>query len=529
MTDPKPIRLNAGTFTIDASAPDGTPSRSITGLAVPWNVTTTDSLGTKIMFKPGSLPEDGRAPRLLESHDPGKVRGLVTERVNTDEGMMFTARLAETRDADDTLSLLLMGAFDSVSVGVTPTKFSFDNSGTMVVEAGRWTELSIVAEPAFEQARISQVAASAPEEEPEEQPETPTDSEEEPMSENQPVEAAAPATVPTTLFAQPKREFKMPSAAEYIAAFTRGGHDFAQLNANIRAAAGDETTTDTPGLLPTPVVAPIFDDINPLRPLVSALGPRSMPQAGKVFIRPKITVHTSVANQASELSGLSSTTMEVDDIQVTKKTFGGTVLLSEQVIDWSDPSMLSAVLQDLAGQYALATEKEAVDTMVGGITAGTNTEVTDLTDDTAVIQDLYGIAALIANVGNYLPTHLIVAPAVWAKLGSLVDGQGRPVFPQVAPLNGIGTLPGGVTAWNGNPLGLQLVVSNQIGAQAIGGNDADEYMFLANSRFMECYEQQKGAISIEVPSTLGRQLSFRGYFSAVVMEDSFLWALGPAI
>ena len=531
MTDPKPIRLNAGTFTIDASAPDGTPSRSITGLAVPWNVTTTDSLGTKIMFKPGSLPEDGRAPRLLESHDPGKVRGIVTERVNTDDGMMFTAKLAQTRDADDTMALLLMGAFDSVSVGVTPTKFSFDNSGTMVVEAGRWTELSIVAEPAFEQARISQVAASAPEDDTEEEtPETPTDSEEEPMSENQSVEAAAPATVPTTLFAQPKREFKMPSAAEYIAAFTRGGHDFAQLNANIRAAAGDDTTTDTPGLLPTPVVSPIFDDINPLRPVVSALGPRSMPQAGKVFIRPKITTHTEVGNQASELLGLDTRTMVVDDIQVTKKTFGGTVLLSEQVIDWSDPSMLSAVLQDLAGQYALATEREAIDTMVAEVSSN-NREVTDLTDAEEVIADIYGVAAQISKIGNYLPTHILVSPEAWAKLGSLVDQQGRPVFPQTAPINGIGTLPGGATAWNGNPLGLQLVVSNQIADQAIqaSAQDAKDYLFVANARFMECYEQQKGAISIEVPSTLGRQISFRGYFASVVMDDKAFWALGPAV
>jgi HK97 family phage major capsid protein len=350
------------------------------------------------------------------------------------------------------------------------------------------------------------------------------------MTENQPVEAAAPATVPTSLFAIPKREFKMPSAAEYIAAFTRGGSDFAQLNANIRAAAGDDITTDTPGLLPTPVVAPIFDDINPLRPLVSALGPRSMPQAGKVFIRPKITTHTEVGNQATELTGLDTRTMVVDDIQVTKKTFGGTVLLSEQVIDWSDPSMLSAVLNDLAGQYALATEKEAVDTMVSEIDSN-NREVTDLTDAEEVVADLYAVAALIAGVGNYLPTHLIVSPKTWAKLGSLIDQQGRPVFPQTAPINGIGTLPGGVTGWNGNPLGLQLVVSNQISTQAIqaSAQEAEDYMFLANARFMEVYEQQKGAISIEVPSTLGRQVSFRGYFASVVMDAKMVWALGPAV
>jgi len=143
------LTLTSGSFTVDAAASDGQPSRSITGLAVPWNVATTDSLGTKVMFQAGSLPEDGRPPRLLEGHDPAKVRGIVTERVSTDDGMMFTAKLAKTNAADENMELLLMGAYDSVSVGVVPTKFSYDNDGTMIVSEARWSELSIVAEPAF--------------------------------------------------------------------------------------------------------------------------------------------------------------------------------------------------------------------------------------------------------------------------------------------------------------------------------------------------------------------------------------------
>jgi hypothetical protein len=129
-----------------------------------------------------------------------------------------------------------------------------------------------------------------------------------------------------------------------------------------------------------------------------------------------------------------------------------------------------------------------------------------------------------------LPTHLIVSPSSWAKLGSLVDQQGRPVFPQTAPINGIGTLPGGVTQWNGNPLGLQLVVSNQVKDQAVRGTgDAEDYLFLANARFMEVFENQKGSVSVEVPSTLGRQLSFRGYFASAIMQENACWALGPAV
>jgi hypothetical protein len=308
---------------------------------------------------------------------------------------------------------------------------------------------------------------------------------------------------------------------------TVGGSEFAQLNANIRAAAGDIIVSDS--VVPEPIVQPLYDDINPLRPLVSALGPRSMPALGKVFIRPRIAQHTEVASQGTELTGLATRTLEIEEVQVTKGTFGGTVLLSEQVIDWSDPSMLTAVLQDLAGQYALATEYSAVATMAANIDAN-NFEVTDLTDAEDVVTDLYLIAAQIASVGNYLPTHLIVSPSSWAKLGALHDQQGRPVFPQTAPINGIGTLPGGVTQWNGNPLGLQLVVSNQIKDQAVRvTGEAEDYLFLANARFMEVFENQKGSVSVEVPSTLGRQLSFRGYFASAIMQENACWALGPAV
>jgi hypothetical protein len=324
----------------------------------------------------------------------------------------------------------------------------------------------------------------------------------------------------------PTRQFRLPSPGEYIAAMTVGGSEFAQLNANISAAAGDIIVSDS--VVPEPIVQPLYDDINPLRPLVSALGPRSMPNLGKVFIRPRIAQHVEVSQQQTELTGLATRTLEIEEVQVTKGTFGGTVLLSEQVIDWSDPSMLTAVLQDLAGQYALATEYSAVSTMAANIDSN-NREVTDLTDAEEVVADLYAVAAAIASVGNYLPTHLIVSPKSWAKLGSLVDQQGRPVFPQTAPINGIGTLPGGVTQWNGNPLGLQLVVSNQVKDQSVQGADAEDYLFLANARFMEVFENQKGSVSVEVPSTLGRQLSFRGYFASAIMQENACWALGPAI
>jgi len=520
-------------FTSDeviVKAEEGESLRQIDAIAVPYNVFATVSDGTEVSFLPGSLKFD-RAPRVFMFHDSTKVVGVVADTVDTPEAMLASLKLARTSMADDALELAGMGAF-AVSVGVNPTKSTIDAQGRMIVSEATWEEISLVPTPAFAGAQITQVLASADDSVLSSDEEPDTDPTPEQVEETETVDAVQPETVveaatPTPLFAMPTRQFRLPSPGEYIAAMTVGGSEFAQLNANIRAAAGDIIVSDS--VVPEPIVQPLYDDINPLRPLVSALGPRSMPALGKVFIRPRIAQHVEVAQQSTELTGLATRTLEIEEVQVTKGTFGGTVLLSEQVIDWSDPSMLTAVLQDLAGQYALATEYSAVATMAANIDAN-NFEVTDLTDAEDVVTDLYLIAAQIASVGNYLPTHLIVSPSSWAKLGALHDQQGRPVFPQTAPINGIGTLPGGVTQWNGNPLGLQLVVSNQIKDQAVRGTgDAEDYLFLANARFMEVFENQKGSVSVEVPSTLGRQLSFRGYFASAIMQENACWALGPAI
>ena len=502
------LKLVAGNFTVDAAASDGQPSRSITGLAVPWNVATTDSLGTKVMFMPGSLPEDGRAPRLLEGHDTSKVRGVVTERVNTSEGMMFTAKLAETRDANDTMALLLMGAYDSVSVGVIPTKFSFDNSGTMIVEAGRWTELSIVAEPAFEQARIEKVAASSPEPEPDEEPTQP-EPEEDSMSEATPVEASAPAIIPTVpLYAEPKRAFKLPSIGEYIAAFVAGGSEFAQMNANIKAAAPDVTTGDLDGILPLPIVAPVYNNFRGYRPLIDAVNVRAMPQGGKIFIRPKVTTHTTIG-AVTQGTTIDDGTFVVSDEQVTKKIFGGYVELSEASIDWSSPEVLGALVDDMARIYADQTDIEACTQFVAGVT---QTEVlTDDTDPADWVAFIYGAATeILTNSNGNLPNVLMLGPTYYQKLGALTDNTGRPLFPNVGPMNAFGQTD--VNTFNGNAFGLRVVVDRNFTALT------SKPVWVGNSDGFECYEQQKGVVSIENPSLLARTIAFRGYFASLMID-----------
>jgi HK97 family phage prohead protease len=521
------ITFDAIPMKLDASAGEET-YPTITGLAVPWfPVSAVVSSGEKVAFQRGSFDVNQKAAKLIEGHDLTQLVGTVPELVDLEEGLGYGAKFARTTRSADAIELIRAGAYDAVSVGADVIESHYDSdTQTTVVTKALLLELSLVAIPAFQAASIDSLAASAPEEE--ETEETPSTNQPE---ETQEVETPSTpeveaATVPTTIHAQAKRAVRLPSPGEYIAAMKRGGSEFAQLNANIQAATGDVLLSDAAGLLPTQVVSPVFSDINPLRPIVSALGARAMPAAGSSFLRPYVKVHSAAGQQSTELTALSTANFEVDDISITKKTFGGKLVLSEQVIDWSSPSILDAAIQDMAGQYALATESEVVSTMAAAMT-NAQEQITDLDDGDDIIEQMYVAAAEIAAVGNYLPNVAVVAPAVWAKLGNATDGNGNKLFPQVNTVIGMGTLPAGVTGWNGNPLGLQLIVSNQVKDQAVGNKDANEYIWLLNSRAVECYEQQKGFIELRDPANLGLTISVRGYFAAAVMDKNQIRILGP--
>jgi hypothetical protein len=96
------------------------------------------------------------------------------------------------------------------------------------------------------------------------------------------------------------------------------------------------------------------------------------------------------------------------------------------------------------------------------------------------------------------------------------------VFPFVgAPgLNGQNTLgSSSATSWNGNPLGLVLVVDkNMAGGTGSGALNGVVGHAAGPAAGFEFYEQQKGAISIDVPSTLGRTIAFRGYAAAFMAD-----------
>jgi hypothetical protein len=219
-----------------------------------------------------------------------------------------------------------------------------------------------------------------------------------------------------------------------------------------------------------------------------------------------VVTNTTIGASNGELVALDQGTFVVDDIQITKALYGGFVKLSEESIDMSSPEVLSALIDDMARVYANATDVAACATFEAGVT---QTEAfANASDPADWVSFIYNSAEqILTNSNGNLPNVLIMSPSFYALLGALTDGSNRPLFPNVGPQNAFGTTQ--ASNFNGNAFGLNLVVDRNINNQ----------VYVGDSTGFECWEQQRGAVSVDLSDgALGRVIKFRGYFSSVMID-----------
>jgi hypothetical protein len=241
----------------------------------------------------------------------------------------------------------------------------------------------------------------------------------------------------------------------------------------------------------------------------------------KTFVRPTITTHTSTATQ-TEGAAPSATTMVIASNTVTKTTVAGQVTITEQDMDFTDPSSMDLILNDLAGEYLIKTDDVAADALVAGATASGSTWTFDQDNPATLIDALYDAAREITEDSNYFPTHLCVSPNIWEKLGRQLDGSNRPVLGYVTDgimgQNSIGKTTG-LAYTKMNVLGLDLVVDN---------NFATDTMLVVYAPGFEIYEQIKGMLSVQNIQKLGREFAYYGYFATFVAKSSFIQSIAIA-
>jgi hypothetical protein len=279
--------------------------------------------------------------------------------------------------------------------------------------------------------------------------------------------------------------------------------------ARITRAVADQKTTDTPGILPTPIVGQVVNLIDATRPFVSSLGGAkgmgSIP--GATFSRPKITQHALVGQQtagANEKTQLASQKMTVSPVTFTKTTYGGTVDISRQDIDWTSPSAWDILVQDLANVYAVQTETAASAAFKAAATA---TPVVVATNDLKGWTLAIYTAAMHSYAGGLMmPDRIWCSLDVWAALGSLVD-VARVVLPADAAVggdsSGSGDIGGSSLAnFRGDLLGVPRIVVPTFAAGTC---------IIGPSSLFEVYEQVIGLLSVIEPSILGVQVAYGGY------------------
>ena len=332
------------------------------------------------------------------------------------------------------------------------------------------------------------------------------------------------ATMPARLAGTPERDFPYATPGAFVVDYLRahGGIDRAGPDADAvaRVAAAyaaravvNQVTGDLPGLLPTPIVGPVVNLIDAQRPLVTSVG--GMKPLGNIpgttFSRPSIAQHVLVGPQTAEKTQLPSGKMSIVQIPFAKETYGGTLDVSRQSIDWTSPAAWDIIIGDLADVYALETETAVATTFAaeaGGtpVPVGTAGSPMTLTEWSVA---LYTAAMRSYKAGKRMPDRVWCSLDVWASLGSLVD-VARLVLP---PGGDLDTAAGSssLADFRGDVIGLPRIVVPMF---------PDGTCIVGPSSLFEAYEEVIGLLSNVEPSILGIEVAYGGYIAKGTLEPT---------
>jgi HK97 family phage major capsid protein len=258
-------------------------------------------------------------------------------------------------------------------------------------------------------------------------------------------------------------------------------------------AVANQTTASIPGLLPEPVVGPLVNLLDASRPLITSVGARAMGDIpGTKFYRPHVTQHTLVDKQTAEKAQLASRNMVIAQLEFAKDTYGGTLDVSRQAIDWSSPAAWDAITSDLANAYAIATEAATAAAFAAGVTQ-TQAAASDSLED--YTKALFKAAGAAYRGATTMPNALWVSLDMWETLGPMVDLASR-----LAAGQGVGDA--SLSDFSGQMLGVQRIVVPDL---------PDGTVIIGNTTLFEFYEQQIGLLSAVEPSLLGVEVAYGGY------------------
>lgn len=445
------------TFSVDIS------KRTIRGLAVPYGVTARSD-GKLWQFGKGTLAfSDVSRVKLLAGHNWDKAIGKAVALEDTDAGLVATFQVARGDAGDEALVMAEDGVWDGLSIGVAQGGKYQERDGVMFAVSAPLAEISLTPCPAYDEARVTEVAASndltkgtpmadttAKNEATESAPAYTFTNEQTRAIEAAIKAASVPIQVPDTISAT--EGLVVTEALPYRFDGLRGQHEFssdlfaahkhndgeaANRIDKFMEAAFDVTTTNVATVNPVRQRPDMFvDGLAQRTPVWDAMDKGSLPD-GTPFVVPKLNTATNlvadhVEGQEPAVEGAYSTTSQT----ITPTALSGKVQLTREVVDaGGSPQVSSLIWKAVVRAYNEALEAKAV-ALLDGLTPTAIALTT--ADITPGIELEAAFAGLQFVTGGDRFDKLVLQADLYKALVAQVDGTGRPLYPMLGATNANG-------------------------------------------------------------------------------------------
>jgi HK97 family phage prohead protease len=488
-------------FTITAADSE---ERTITGQIVQFDTPANASTG-KVLFKSGSLIP--ASVKLNLEHDSKRPIGktLSMELAPDGKSINATFKISKTTAGSDAIQEAMDGLRDGFSVEANVEDHGFNEDGTMVVNSAQLVGVALTHNPAFDEARVSHVAATT-EEIPEETPtegdevESTTEQTEAPAAEV--VEASQhviQANKPAPFYTSPRNPIvNMGSWMEHSIK--------AKLNpmsesAIYVAATNDNLGTSNPAFNPTRQLTEVINGLsNGTRGAIDAVSRGTLPDSGLQFEIPKITQIAEV-DPVAENGAVTNVDINSAFISVPITRFAGRNLLTTEIIERSSPDFFNELVRIMGSSMAFAQNKYVA----------AQIKADAASDGTPTANTAAGLIAYVsrANAAVYAGTqrfaqNLLVSPSQWSNIMGYNDA-GTPLFNAYQPQNQAGLVTG--QSQRGVVLGLNFFVDNSGEFTGTG----DDSMVVLQPDAFTWYETGNYRLDVNKPSDGTVEISLNSY------------------
>jgi len=479
-------------------------TRQISGVVVPFGKTGNTSAGP-VVFEAGSISNpDPKPVKFLLQHDAQRPIGKAIEFQVTASGITGTFKVSNTTAGSDALIEAADGLRDGLSVGAQIDKFSVKD-GVMHVTAAKIVEVSLVHAPAFNDAVVTDVAASEAEADPD------TIQEEDQVSE-QPIEtpeveveaAAAPvvqASSPITT--TPRLNI---TAAGYLENSIKQMTGDENARAYVRAA--DDSTSTNTGLTLPQHLQEFYTNTIADRPAINAVSRQALVSSGMSFTVPKLGTAPTV-DSTSEGAAPSETGMTSTYLTGTVVKYAGMNDVSWELIDRSSPEFYSELLNQMSNAYAQATDQAMLAALVSG---GTLTSATYAATSAGFISYAGTESANTFASSKKKARNVVINTSWWGTLLGAVDSSGRPLFTASNAQNNPGVLSG--QGIDGNIMGLNVYVDPYVTAST----KIDDSAFIIAPEAVTWYEAPTTRLQVQLIETGQVRVGIYGYGCPLVKD-----------